>query len=113
MTQGIEGVAWASGAYYDALAYQTNGPKLVACQGGLKYITLTPTRPIYKTRIFIRPKSKRMVPYSFFGCLMGIVKAGGLTSYSAVADTTDVTHVYSTARVRYLEWNSEFDMARV
>ncbi len=113
MTQVIEGVAWSSGAYYDALAYQTNGPKLLKCQGGLKYITLTKNRPVYKTRIFIRPKSKRMVPYSFFGCHIGIIKSDAAQSYTAIGDTTDITHVYVNCRIRYLEWNSEFDMARV
>ncbi len=113
MTQVIEAVAFSTGNYQDNLAYFTTAGKLRASQGGMKWFTLTPNRPARTFRIKLRPKSKRMVPYSFFGVLTTVPNAGGADQLSAVADTTDITHVYCTHKIRYLEWNDNFDMMRV
>ncbi len=113
MVQNLEATAFSVGDFYDALNYETTSKKLLKCQGGLKWNMLTPTRPAHKFRIRIRPKSKRMVPYSFFGIRIGTVAAGsGFQSMSA-ADTTAITHMYVNVNIRYNEWNQNFDFARV
>jgi len=112
MVQNIEAVAFAEGTYYDALHYFTNGAKLVKCQGGLTWRTLTKTKPVTTINIRMRPKTKRQVPYSFFGIMLFVPKSGDFSQYMSIADTTDITHVYARLKIRYNEWHQDFDFRR-
>ncbi len=113
MAQLLEGVAFVINDYYDMLQYKTNAGKLKAVQGGLKWITLTKNRPYRDIYFKIRSKTKRMNPYTFFGCLFTVPPGGTHRCKSVVGDTTAITHVFIDAHVRYNEWNSEFNMKRV
>ncbi len=113
MVQNLEAVAFADGIYYDNLNYFTTSKKLLKCQGGLKWGTLTRQHPVKDIRIRLRPKTKRMVPYSFFGLLVLVPKAGNNQQLVSVADTTNITHVYCNIVNRYNEWNQDFDMKAV
>ncbi len=113
MVQNIEAVAFVPATYYDMLHYMTNQNKLKVCQGGLKWLTLTPHRSVIKLRIRMRPKVKRMVKKSFFGCLVGCPKVGTREQYHIAADTTDLAHVRVDYRIRYNEWSKDFNMRKV
>ncbi len=110
MVQNLEGVAFIDGNYYDNLNYFTTSKKLMKCQGGLKWGTLSRNKPSVKIKIRMRPKTKRMVPYSFFGVLVYVPIAGNAKQNMAIGDTTDITHVYARMHIRYNEWNQDFDM---
>ncbi len=112
MVQNLEGTAFGLNPYYDNLNYYTTANKLKACQGGLKFGVLTRQRPTVKIKIFLRPKTKMMVPYSFFGIRVGVPKAGNGSQLVSVGDTTDITHVYANLKVRYNEWHQNFNFQR-
>ncbi len=113
MVQTLEGTAFSINKFYDGLNYFTTADKLKNCQGGLKWQTLTRSRPFRTHRFFIRPKTKRMVPYSHFGIRVGVPAAGAKYQLVSAADTTNVTHVYANLRVRYNEWHQNFNFQRV
>ncbi len=113
MVQNIEGVAFGANAYYNMLHYLTNAGKLKAVQGGMKWLTLTPTRPMKQITIKLRGKVKRMNDKTFFGVMVFCPSAGTNNQIMPVSDTTDLVHVTAQMRVRYNEWNSEFNMKKV
>ncbi len=113
-TQQLEGVSFSVNEYYDMLQYLTNSAKLKVCQGGLKWITLTETKPIAKIKLRLRPKVKSMNEYAYFGVIVGVPPAGGNYQYGKVGDSTaDLPHVNVIMRSRANEWNQEFNMARI
>ncbi len=113
MVQNLEAVAFIDGDYYDALHYETTGAKLLKCQGGLTWRTLTADKPVHHINIRMRPKTKRMVPYSFFGVMLYVPKAGNAMQYFSVADTTNVTHVYARMQTRFNEWHQDYNFKHV
>ncbi len=112
-TQVLEGVAFSHGSYYDMLHYMTNSGKLKVTQGGMKWLTLTPNRPIANINIHLRPKVKSMNKYTFFGVMITVPAAGGKFQIPVSGDTTNINHVGVITHVRYNEWNENFNMARV
>ncbi len=113
MVQIIEGVAFNQHDYYNALHYMTISGKLKACQGGLKWHTLTKNRPIKILNFKTPSKSKRMVEKSFFGVLLFVPPVDDLHQIAIASETTNVTHVKVFAMARYNEWNPQFEMSRV
>ncbi len=113
MVQNIEGVAFSPNTYYNGLHYLTNANKLKSVQGGLKWLTLTPQRPVRTIKLKLRGKVKRMNDKTFYGVLVFMPSSGGSNQLMPVSDTTDVVHVTAVIRTRFNEWNSEFNMKKV
>jgi len=114
MAQLLEAVAFDVDTYYNGLQYLTNANKLKACQGGLKWITLTESKPVRTVNIHIRPKTKFMNEYNFFGLLVGVPDADTMYQYANTGDTTaDVSHIEAGVITRYYEWSEGFNMGRV
>ncbi len=111
--QSLEAVVFDIDAYYNMLHYMTNSGKLANCNGGLRNFTLTPNRPFRKLRFRIRPKSKRMNEFNFFGIISFVPSVDSYYQYGGVADTTDINHVDVHAMYRFNEWNQAFDMEKV
>ncbi len=111
--QSIEGVAFSTDTYYDALSYFTNSGKLKAVASGLKWFTLTKDRPYKEFKLFIHRKNKFMNPYSAMMCLIHFPKVDDKEQLHVVADTTNVNHVRVDMSYRYYEWNGQFNMKRV
>ncbi len=112
MVQTLEGTAFQTTKYYDCLNYYTNGAKLKACQAGMQWGNLTRQRPTRVKNFFMRPKTKVMIPYSFFGIRIGAQPAGNQDQLVAATDTTNITHVYAHLNIRYNEWNQNFNFKR-
>ncbi len=112
-SQVLEGVAFSSATYYDALQYYTNGGLLKKLQGGLKWFTLTRNKTFKKFRIHIRPKVKRMNPYTFFGIMTYVPKVGSSEQMAVPADTTNISHVNVSMNPVYNEWHQNFDMEKL
>ncbi len=112
-TQVLEGVPFDPVIYYNALQYLTISEKLKRVQGGLNWFTLTRFRPVKKIRIFIRPKVKRMNPYTFFGVLFGVPKANDDFQYPMSGETTNVSHVSVNFTSRFNEWHQDFNFKRI
>lgn len=112
-SQILECVAWNTLNYYDALHYMTIAGKLKHIQRGLKWFTLSRSKPIKKFRLFISGKSKRMVPYSQTSVMTYVPSAGTKEQYAIVSDTTNVSHISVDFGYRYNEWNQDYDMKLV
>ncbi len=112
-TQVLEAVAFSEETYYDALQYMTIGPKLKACQGGLKWFTLTERFPIKKVKIKLRRKNKNMKQFGFFGVMVIVPNTGTHLQYHVAAETTAISHVRVNARTRFNEWHQDFNMKKV
>ncbi len=112
-TQKIEGVAWSNNVFYDSLQYYTNEAKIRSVIGGMKWITLTQNRPFHRARFRIRPSTKRMNPYTYFGIITNVPKVDSFSAYNLSADTTNINHVQVSINCRYNEWNQDFDFGMV
>ncbi len=112
---GAEGVAFNLDTFYDALQFYTNAGKLRACQGGIKWLTITPDRPVQRYSVRIRPKVKRMNEYTFFGVNIIVQSQNSDYQYGVdVRDFGDATQYIDVDWViRYLEWNDLFDHGKV
>lgn len=110
-TQVFEGITFSSATLYDALHYYTNSGKLKSCIGGLKWHMLTRNHSVKQIHYFVKPKTKRMLPYSFFGLMVFVPHIGSYDQVAQVADTTaDLPHLEFRMRIRYNEWNEAYDM---
>ncbi len=112
-SQVLEGVAFSSAIYYDAIHYYTIAGKLKKSQGGLRWFTLTQQNPVKRIRIRFSSKAKRMNPYTFFGVLLNLPKAGDGNQLPIATDTTNVQQISVMMRCRYNEWNENFDFSKV
>ncbi len=112
-TQIIEAVTFFPNNFYDGIHYLSIAGKLKAIQGGLKWLTLTENRPLATIKIRLRPKVKRMNPYTFFGCMVYVPDVDTATQTHVSADTTNINHVEARFMVRYNEWNQAFDFNKV
>ncbi len=112
--QKLEHVTFSEQNYYDCLQYMTNSGKLKVCNGGLKWMTLKKGNPVHKINFHIRPKTKRMVPYSFFGVMIHIPEADSLRQLVSKNDASaDVEHLQIKFTTRFQEWNQGYNFDRV
>ncbi len=111
--QSMEAVAFDIDAYYNMLHYMTNGKKLASMNGGLRNFTLTPDRNFKRLRFRMRPTTKRMNEYAFFGVLVYVPTVDSYYQYGEAGNTTDIKHVNVHAMYRYNEWNQGFDFEMV
>ncbi len=111
----LEAVAFSPSTYYNALQFLTIKEKLKKVQGGLKWETLTNNRPFIKKKYFIRPKTKRMNPFTFFGILVHVPVQGNETQLHVITrDLTAATqYVDVDFNIRYNEWNENFNHKKV
>ncbi len=109
-TQVIEGVAFNVGTWYNSIHFQTNAGKIKSVTRGLKWITLTQTRPVAKVKIAIDSKTKRMNEFTFFGVLIHCPILGGIHQIPSAGDITAATNYVSVDTFcRYNEWNHDFN----
>lgn len=112
--QKLEYVTFNHEDYYDHLQYSPISKKLMNCQGGIKWFTLTRNKPVAKINIFTRPKIKRMNDYSFHGVMTLVPPVSNDYQLCGAADTTiDSPHVGVSFHSRFNEWHQDFDMKRV
>ncbi len=111
--QQLECIAFNPETYYDMLHYMTNSGKLKACQGGLKWLTLTKRKPIARILIKLRGKVKRANPYMTFGCMTYVPEADTEYQIHVASETTNVSHVSVSWNTRFNEWNHGFDHDRI
>ncbi len=112
-TQVLEGVAFSSNVYYNALKFMTIAGKLKSVQGGLKWLTLTSNRPVRTVGIKLRSKTKAMNEFTFFGVLIYVPKVDTDEQIATANDTTNIDHVSVDVTTRFNEWNEDFNMKMI
>ncbi len=114
-TNGIlESVAFDKEAYLDMKAYFTNSGKIRKVMPRLNTVMIGDQRPYrHFSNNFTNPTVKRGNPYTFCGILFHLPLAG---TYDQIVTSADVTgaspHVNVQMKVRFNEWNQEFDQSR-
>ncbi len=114
LTAGVmQAVSFDPQAYYDMLHYMTNSGKLGACQGGLRWHTLTPRFPFKNIRFPIPNKSKYQNEYNFFGVLFFYPRPDTeFQTFVTGEVTASNTYLHVDMTVRYNEWHQGFDFER-
>ncbi len=112
-TQIIEGVPFVTNAFYDSIHWLTISGKVKGSVGGLKWFTLTRSKPVKRIKIFIKAKVKRMNPYTFCGLLTIVPKVDTPDQYAISGETTNVNHVKVDINTRFNEWNQDYDFGKV
>lgn len=110
--QKIEGVTFSTNDYYNALHYMTISGKLKKMQYGLKWFTLTRQHPTKRIRIHMKSSAKKINPYTFLGVMTYVPEVDTNYQIPTSGETTNINHVDVMARVRYNEWNQNFNMEK-
>ncbi len=120
-TQQAEGVAFDAEMYFDALHYYTNKEMLRSVTGRMKshYINgdLAKDRRTFEKIAtgFTRgtpSMCKFQNPYTFCGELFHCYQAGDKMQFAKTGDVTAVEHLSVMGRVRFSEYNPDFNFAR-
>jgi len=107
---GLEAVAFAVDAYYNALHFHTTGAKLAKVTGGLRWQVLTHNRPTMKMRFNLSPKVKRMNEFTYGGLLVHFPIGGDQDQTFAAAEIAgSQIMVNMDWNIRYNEWNEDFN----
>lgn len=107
----MENIVFDKDLFFDALQYYTNSPMLKKVIGRMHTVTLRRDE-IYNfySNNFTNPMVKRINDYTFCGILFHASKATSADQTINVAtDVTAIDHIGINIKVRYPEWNQEFD----
>ncbi len=105
-----ESVSFDDELFWDAQQYYSNRGMLRKVTGGWKTAIVTRDRPFnYFSNNFTYPTVKRGNPYTYCGMLFHLPLGGDSEQFFDAADTTDIPHVVIRGRVRFNEWNPDFD----
>ena len=116
--QQPEGVAFDKEMFYDALHYYTNKEMLRKVTGQMFSWTLTD--PLVNAKHAIAHVTKRMSnpickfanEYMMCGELFSVPQVGSTDQYHLAAQTTAIEHVSVKGRVRFNEFNPDFNFSR-
>ncbi len=108
----MEAVNFQEEEFWDAKSYYTNAGMLNKVTGSFRTVSLDFDRKpyTYGSSNFTKPMVKRGNPYMFCGILFYVPPAGEFGQTAEAADiTTSISHIQFYVKVRFDEWNSEFD----
>ncbi len=111
----MENVPFDIEEYKDMIHYGTNGPKLRSLTGKLKKITLTRQKPV--VTIFERKFVPKAVKYGrrYMAFIKRIIFPVIGNDYQSIDPSAVLTPagVYVNMKIRFNEWNPDFDQARM
>ncbi len=113
-----EGVAFDKEMFFDAKSYYTNKEMLNSVTGRMHDYTLSePLVPhgrsiIHNTSTIVPPICKSANEYMFAGELFHVPQAGSIDQYHLGAGVTAVEHLTVKGRVRFMEYNPDFNFSR-
>lgn len=111
----IESVAFDESLMFDALQYYTNKGMLQTTIGKRTVVHLTRDRAYrYFSNNFTYPKVKRGNKYTFCGIMIHVPQADSVDQLPTAGELTGgAQHLDIRCRVRYDEWNPNFDQTAV
>ncbi len=106
-----EGVTFDPNLMWDALSYYSNGRMLSKAMGNWNTVTLDVRKPWQMfSNNFTNPTVKRGNEYTFCGILFHVPLTSTVEQFYTSADVTEASAVINfDVRVRYDEWNHNFD----
>ncbi len=109
-TAVIESTAWDKELFYDALSYYSNKGMLSKVVGPMHTHVVGLDKPyLYHSNNFTNPSVKRGNPYTFCGILFNLPQAQDGDQLHFTGETTPIAHLNISGRVRFDEWNPNFD----
>ncbi len=120
-TQQMEGVAFDMELYFDALHYYTNKEMLRNVtsrmrnhfiNGDIAKDRRTFEKVVNSYTNQMQSLCKYQHPYTFCGELFTAPQAGSIWQYAKAGDVTAVEHLHVMGRVRFDEYNPDFNFAR-
>ncbi len=109
-TSVMESVAWDSSLFYDALQFHTSRGMLSKTIGQIKTVVLRQDFGYFHhSSNFTQPTVKRMNPFTFCGILINLPQSGTAEQLFEANDVTDIGHLDIRLRIRFDEWNPNFD----
>ncbi len=117
--QQPEGVAFDKEMFFDALQYYTNKEMLRNVTARMKDWTLSEPLVPHGRSIIQRnyngevpSLAKSGNPYQFFGELFHVPQVGSIDQYHLATQTTAIEHLTVKGRVRFFEYNPDFNFSR-
>ncbi len=114
-----EGVAFDKEQYFDALQYFSNKEMLRQVTDNMQSFTLSEPLVPHGRSIIHRHYNQRTPslckfanPYQFCGELFHVPQVGTIDQYHLTGDTTAIEHVRVKGRIRFAEYNPDFNFAR-
>ncbi len=108
--QIIENVVFDKEGFFDAMQYYTNKNMLKTMVGRMRTVLLKRDYPYsHSSNNFNYPITKFMNPYAFCGILFHLPQTGQIDQYGLAADTTAISHVHISGKIRFPEWNKSFN----
>ncbi len=114
----MEGVAFDKEKFFDAKHYYTNGEMLNSVTDQLRDYTISePLVPhgrsiIHRTSRSMPSMCKTMNPYTFYGELFHVPQVDSIDQYHLSGQTTAIEHLTVKGRVRFAEYNPDFNFSR-
>lgn len=114
----VESVAFDEALFWDMKHFGTNSAMLNKVTGKMKSFSVSRDKPFFfSSSNFTHPNVKRINPYTFCGVLIHVPPAAPTideTGQQAVStELTPIEHIHFSSRVRYDEWNPNFDQTVV
>lgn len=111
-TAVLESVAFVKETMYDARSYYTNQGMIRKVMGKMRTIALDRTHGYhYFSNNFTYPTVKRLNPYTFCGILISVPSSEDHDQLTFLGDTTVIPHVNFNMKIRFDEWNPNFDQS--
>lgn len=116
----VESVAFDELLYWDMIHFGTMSSMLKKATGNIRNVNVQRGRPYYfHSSNYSSPIVKRINPYTFCGIMIHVPQASvaaGVDETGQAAqqgELTPIEHIHFSARVRYDEWNPNFDQTVV
>ncbi len=113
-----EGVTFDKEMFFDAKHYYSNKDMLNSVTGRMHDYTLSePLVPhgrsmVSRTKRIVPPVCRFANPYMFCGELFHVPQSGSIDQYHIASQTTGIEHLTVKGRVRFFEFNPDFNFAR-
>jgi len=106
-----EGITFVEETMWDTLSYGSNSSMLAKAMGKWNSVTLDVRRPwIFNSNNFTNPTVKRGNEYTYCGILFHVPLVDTVDQWYEVGDVTAAnSFIDFDVKVRYDEWNSQFD----
>ncbi len=117
--QQPEGIAFDKEMFFDGLQYYTNGAMLKNVTAKMKDWTLSEPLVPHGRSIISRTYNGAVPslakfgnPYQFMGEIFHVPQTGSIDQYHIASQTTGIEHLRVKGRVRFFEYNPDFNFSR-
>ncbi len=110
-----EGITFVEETMWDALSFFSNSSMLSKAMGQWRSVILTHEHPwTFNSNNFTNPTVKRGNPFTFCGIIFHVPLVDSIDQYNHAGDITAATSAIDfKIKIRYDEWNNQFDQTAI